>query len=226
MSIITEKNYKQVKIVKTQKQLSRGLVDTRNQMMRDQRRQLRLEESRQKKEKDKDDRVLQTFNNAVEVITPRSSMVISLSQKSLLQPEFESRPSTHFSATPLSSWYYPCTTGASTNSQHSAEQAFSSNHPLFQSELHSASTDMFISSLEEPNLYCSEAPVCSDYDMAASEPDTGSSTQPSGITASHRAMPVENRNFTHRPPYDLAGGHNAVALTQQKHQKKATKKKK
>nr|XP_016847043.1 PREDICTED: leucine-rich repeat-containing protein 74A [Anolis carolinensis] len=52
----------------------RCLVDTRNQMVRDQRRQLRLEESRQKKEKYKNDRVLETFKSAVEVATPRSSV--------------------------------------------------------------------------------------------------------------------------------------------------------
>lgn len=200
-------------------------------MMRDQRRQLRLEESRQKKERDKDERVLQTFKNAVEVITPHSSLVISPSQKSLAQPEPESRPSTHFSATPLSSWYYPATTGLSTNSQHSVEQAPSSNHPLFQSELHSASIGMLISGLEvkyysEPNLHCSEAPVCSNHNMAASEPAPVSNVQPSGITASHRAMPAENRNFTDRPPCHLEGGRNAAALTRKKHQKKVTKKNK
>uniref|UniRef100_A0ACB8G649 Uncharacterized protein n=1 Tax=Sphaerodactylus townsendi TaxID=933632 RepID=A0ACB8G649_9SAUR len=208
-----------------------GLVDTRNQMMYDQRRQLRLEEIRQKKEKDKDERVLQTFKNAVEVNTPHSSVVISPSQKSLAQPESESRPSTHFSTTPLSMWYYSATTGASTNSQHSAEQAPSTSQPLFQSEPHFASTGLLISGLEEKydsklNLHCSEGPVGSNYNMTVSEPDADSITQPSGIATSHRTMPVKNRNFTHRSHYDLEAVHNAIVSIQQKYQKKAAKKNK
>ncbi|KAG7237251.1 hypothetical protein INR49_032584, partial [Caranx melampygus] len=55
----------------------RGLADTRKQMMRDHRRQLRKVESRQKKEKQKSDRILKTFQSAVEAVTPHSSMVIS-----------------------------------------------------------------------------------------------------------------------------------------------------
>ncbi|XP_026163787.1 leucine-rich repeat-containing protein 74A [Mastacembelus armatus] len=79
----------------------RGLADTRKQMMRDHRRQLRKVESRQKKEKQKSDRILKTFQSAVEAVTPRSSMVISPSvakeDSGGLQP---------FSATPLSSWHH------------------------------------------------------------------------------------------------------------------------
>ncbi|XP_075782929.1 leucine-rich repeat-containing protein 74A isoform X1 [Pelodiscus sinensis] len=55
----------------------RGLVDTQKQMIRDQRWQQRREESRQKKEKHKSERVLQTFKNAMEMVTPRSSLVMS-----------------------------------------------------------------------------------------------------------------------------------------------------
>ncbi|KAM9707513.1 uncharacterized protein lrrc74a isoform 1-T1 [Menidia menidia] len=79
----------------------RGLADTRKQMMRNQRRQLRKVESRQKKEKQKSDRILKTFQSAVEAVTPRSSMVISpgaaREEMGGLQP---------FSATPLSSWHH------------------------------------------------------------------------------------------------------------------------
>ncbi|KAM9340942.1 leucine-rich repeat-containing protein 74A [Symphorus nematophorus] len=79
----------------------RGLADTRKQMMRDHRRQLRKVESRQKKEKQKSDRILKTFQSAVEAVTPRSSMVISPGGAK----EDSSGPQ-HFSATPLSSWHH------------------------------------------------------------------------------------------------------------------------
>ncbi|KAM3595434.1 uncharacterized protein V6R79_023496 [Siganus canaliculatus] len=79
----------------------RGLADTRKQMMRDHRRQLRKVESRQKKEKQKSDRILKTFQSAVESVTPRSSLVISPGGAR----ESSSGPQ-HFSATPLSSWHH------------------------------------------------------------------------------------------------------------------------
>ncbi|XP_071781427.1 leucine-rich repeat-containing protein 74A [Centroberyx gerrardi] len=79
----------------------RGLADTRKQMMRDHRRQLRKVESRQKKEKQKSERILKTFQSAVEAVTPRSSMVISPGGAK----EDSSGPQ-HFSATPLSSWHH------------------------------------------------------------------------------------------------------------------------
>uniref|UniRef100_A0A2I4CZ82 Leucine-rich repeat-containing protein 74A n=1 Tax=Austrofundulus limnaeus TaxID=52670 RepID=A0A2I4CZ82_AUSLI len=79
----------------------RGLADTRKQMMRDHRRQLKKVESRQRKEKQKSDRILKTFQSAVEAVTPRSSIIISpggaKEESSGLQP---------FSATPLSSWHH------------------------------------------------------------------------------------------------------------------------
>ncbi|XP_035388808.1 leucine-rich repeat-containing protein 74A [Electrophorus electricus] len=79
----------------------RGLADTRKQMMRDHRRQLRKVESRQKKEKQKSERILKTFQSAVEAVTPRSSMVMSPGGAK----EDSSGPR-HFSATPLSSWHH------------------------------------------------------------------------------------------------------------------------
>ncbi|KAM4625889.1 leucine-rich repeat-containing protein 74A-like [Polymixia lowei] len=79
----------------------RGLADTRKQMMRDHRRQLRKVESRQKKEKQKSDRILKTFQSAVEAVTPRGSMVMSPGGAR----EDSSGPQ-HFSATPLSSWHH------------------------------------------------------------------------------------------------------------------------
>ncbi|XP_058471808.1 leucine-rich repeat-containing protein 74A [Solea solea] len=79
----------------------RGLADTRKQMMRDHRRQLRKVESRQKKEKQKSDRILKTFQKAVEAVTPHGSMVISPGAA-----KDDSSGPQHFSATPLSSWHH------------------------------------------------------------------------------------------------------------------------
>lgn len=79
----------------------RGLADTRKQMMRDHRRQLRKVESRQKKEKQKSERILKTFQSAVEAVTPRTSIVMSPGGIK----EDSSGPQ-RFSATPLSSWHH------------------------------------------------------------------------------------------------------------------------
>lgn len=70
-------------------------------MMRDHRRQLRKVESRQKKEKQKSERILKTFQSAVEAVTPRTSIVMSPGGIK----EDSSGPQ-HFSATPLSSWHH------------------------------------------------------------------------------------------------------------------------
>ncbi|KAK3537750.1 hypothetical protein QTP70_017858 [Hemibagrus guttatus] len=79
----------------------RGLADTRKQMMRDHRRKLRKVESRQKKEKQKSERILKTFQSAVEAVTPRTSIVMSPGGIK----EGSSGPQ-RFSATPLSSWHH------------------------------------------------------------------------------------------------------------------------
>ncbi|KAM9777594.1 uncharacterized protein lrrc74a [Neosynchiropus ocellatus] len=85
----------------------RGLADTRKQMMRDHRRQLRKVESRQKKEKQKSDRILKTFQSAVEAVTPHGSVVMSPGGSK----ENSSGPR-HFSATPLSSWHHIVMSGS------------------------------------------------------------------------------------------------------------------
>ena len=207
--------------------LHRGLVDTRNQMVRDQRRQLKLEESRQKKEKHKNERVLETFKSAVEVVTPHSSIVISPSQKSMAQTEYESPPPTHFSTTPVSSWYCPATTGVSTSSQHSPGQTPSSNNPISQSE--SVSRGMPNSDLEmkfysEANLSFSEAAVHSHYNMAASALETDSNTQQSLMAKSYRVMSVGSKNLTRRPHYQLTQEHNIIVSMQQRLRLKIAKK--
>lgn len=70
-------------------------------MMKEQRRHLRKVESRQKKEKQKSDRILKTFKSAVEAVTPHDSMVISPGGA-----KQDSRGPQRFSATPLSSWHH------------------------------------------------------------------------------------------------------------------------
>lgn len=62
---------------------------------------MRKFESRQKKEKQKSDRILKTFQSAVEAVTPHGSVVISPGGAK----EDWSGPQP-FSATPLSSWHH------------------------------------------------------------------------------------------------------------------------
>ncbi|XP_078089265.1 uncharacterized protein lrrc74a [Mustelus asterias] len=85
----------------------RNLVDTRNQMIRDQREQIHKEETRQRKEKQKTQRVLKTLKSAMKAITPRSSIVILPNQVKLpdIQP-LKSFSSQHLAGTSLSSWHH------------------------------------------------------------------------------------------------------------------------
>ncbi|XP_043119420.1 leucine-rich repeat-containing protein 74A [Puntigrus tetrazona] len=121
----------------------RGLADTRKQMMRDHRRQLRKVESRQKKEKQKSDRILKTFESAVEAVTPRSSMIISpgaaKEDPGGLQP---------FSATPLSSWHHII---MSTSSRYSVNNMSSEHVHLPMIANPSSSAGM--RSYSQPNLF-------------------------------------------------------------------------
>uniref|UniRef100_UPI00398F0411 leucine-rich repeat-containing protein 74A n=1 Tax=Pristiophorus japonicus TaxID=55135 RepID=UPI00398F0411 len=88
----------------------RNLVDSRKRMIRDQREQLRKEETRQRKESHKTQRVLKTLKSAMKAITPRSSIVISAGQIKLpdIQP-LESSSARRLSATPLGSWHHAVT---------------------------------------------------------------------------------------------------------------------
>ncbi|XP_026210270.1 leucine-rich repeat-containing protein 74A [Anabas testudineus] len=125
----------------------RGLADTRKQMMRDHRRQLRKVESRQKKEKQKSDRILKTFQNAVEAVTPHSSMVISpggaKEDSGGLQP---------FSATPLSSWHHIIMS----NSSRYSVTNLSSEHvhlpPLGRTTPYRPASSPAVRSYSQPNL--------------------------------------------------------------------------
>ncbi|XP_061699732.1 leucine-rich repeat-containing protein 74A isoform X1 [Syngnathoides biaculeatus] len=78
----------------------RGLVDTRKQMMQNHRQQLRKVASRQKNEKHKSDRILETFQSAVDAMTPQGSTVISPGDA-----REESAGPHRFSATLSSSWH-------------------------------------------------------------------------------------------------------------------------
>ncbi|CAM4651435.1 unnamed protein product [Leuciscus chuanchicus] len=113
---------------------ARGLADTRKQMMRDHRRQLRKVESRQKKEKQKSDRILKTFESAVEAEPGK---------------EDSSGPQ-HFSATALSSWHHIIMSNSSCYSVNN----MSSEHvhlPMLGNP--SRSPDM--RSYSQPNLFAS-----------------------------------------------------------------------
>ncbi|XP_029586109.1 leucine-rich repeat-containing protein 74A isoform X2 [Salmo trutta] len=125
----------------------RGLADTRKQMMRDHRWQLRKVESRQKKEKQKSERILKTFQSAVEANTPRSSMVMSPGGTK----EDSSGPQ-HFSATPLSSWHHI----VMSNSSRYSVTNLSSEHihlPMLGGSTHQRPTSSpTMRSYSQPNL--------------------------------------------------------------------------
>ncbi|KAG6936716.1 leucine rich repeat containing 74A [Chelydra serpentina] len=208
----------------------RSLVDTQKQMVRDQRWQLRREESRQKKEKHKSEQVLKTFKSAVKMVTSRSSLVMCSAQNPLALPK--SDPA-HFSTTSLSSWCQPATTGESTSSQNSAEPAFSeqkgpSNHQLSQSEPHSASWSMSTSDLEvkfysQPNLSISEAQTHSQYSIATSDLETYSKAQSSDNATSYRMMPWETRSSAHESHYLARNCHAASSPQKHGHSAKSSK---
>ncbi|XP_035237550.1 leucine-rich repeat-containing protein 74A [Anguilla anguilla] len=124
----------------------RGLADTRKQMMRDHRRQLRKVESRQKKEKQKSDRILKTFQSAVEASTSHGSLVMSPGGTK----EDSSGP--QFSATPLSSWHHV----VMSNSSHYSVTNLSSEHvhlPLIGGAPNSRSlSSPAVRSYSQPNL--------------------------------------------------------------------------
>ncbi|XP_019909695.2 leucine-rich repeat-containing protein 74A isoform X2 [Esox lucius] len=170
----------------------RGLADTRKQMMRDHRRQLRKVESRQKKEKLKSDRILKTFQSAVEANTPCSSMVISpggvKEEPNAPQP---------FSATPLSSWHHI----VMSNSSRYSVMNLSSEHvhlPMLggstQPRLTSSSA---MRSFSQPNLVDDSARCCKPKPSSAqrmlydSSPDvvhTKLSPSPNHLTRSRPAL--------------------------------------
>ncbi|MBN3292219.1 LR74A protein, partial [Polypterus senegalus] len=189
----------------------RGLADTRKQMMRDHRRMLRKEESRQKKEKQKSDRVLKTFHNAVEAVTPRSSMVMSVGGQRY--PD-DSNSLHYFSTTPLSSWHNAVTRHCSPCS----EPNMSSEHvrfPLIASTMNSSpESSLDVRSYSQPNLHSHSQNVCEPKSASASMVQsrshrwssltpTARPTTPVVLTQSRPALlelsPQRKKNTTKRP---------------------------
>ncbi|XP_061898323.1 leucine-rich repeat-containing protein 74A isoform X1 [Entelurus aequoreus] len=124
----------------------RGLADTRKQMMRNHRQQLRKVASRQKKEKHKSDRILKTFQIAVEAVTPHGSVVISPGD-----PREEPTGPYRFSATPLSSWHH-----FMSNSEHTSVSNPRRNHVHLPtptgSRLHHFTKSPILRSHSQPNF--------------------------------------------------------------------------
>ncbi|XP_062896904.1 leucine-rich repeat-containing protein 74A [Mobula hypostoma] len=151
----------------------RNLVDTRKQMIQEHREQLRKEDSRQRKEKQKMQRVLMTFRNAIKAVTPRGSTVISSSQVKLpdIHP-LKTSSSQHLSSTLLSPWHHVVVSSSSRHSMptlnsvqvhqqlsHSRKNPFvptarvgssPTMHPTLQpkSRVHSLSCPSMISNIE------------------------------------------------------------------------------
>ncbi|XP_072893713.1 uncharacterized protein lrrc74a [Hemitrygon akajei] len=151
----------------------RNLVNTRKQMIQEHREQLRREDSRQRKEKQKVQRVLMTFRNVIKAVTPHGSTVISSSQVKLpdIHP-LKTSSSQHSSSTPLSSWHHVVVSNSSRHSMptlnsvqvhqqfsHSRKKPFvptarvgssPATHSTFQpkSRVHSLSCPSMISNIE------------------------------------------------------------------------------
>ncbi|XP_034432034.1 leucine-rich repeat-containing protein 74A [Hippoglossus hippoglossus] len=125
----------------------RGLADTRKQMMRDHRRQLRKVESRQKKEKQKSDRILKTFQKAVEAVTPHGSIVMSPGAA-----KEDSGGPQHFSATPLSSWHHIVMSNSSRYSVTNLSNEHVHLPMLGGSPSYRPTTSLAMRSYSQPNL--------------------------------------------------------------------------
>ncbi|KAM9354867.1 uncharacterized protein lrrc74a [Pholidichthys leucotaenia] len=173
----------------------RGLADTRKQMVRDHRRQLRRVESRQKKEKQKSDRILKTFQSAVEAVTPRSSMVISPGGAK----EDSSGPQP-FSATPLSSWHHIV---MSSSSRYSITN-LSNEHvhlPMLGSSRHyHPTTSTGMRSYSQPNLSADSPHHTTKKSISAqgihSDPEMGHSKLSPTANSLTRSRPALNSKQT------------------------------
>ncbi|KAI2654785.1 Leucine-rich repeat-containing protein 74A [Labeo rohita] len=185
----------------------RGLADTRKQMMRDHRRQLRKVESRQKKEKQKSDRILKTFESAVEAVTPRSSMIISpgaaKEDSSGLQP---------FSATPLSSWHHIIMS----NSSRYSVNNMSSEH-VHLPMIGNPSSSPGMRSYSQPNLFTS-VPKPSTSKPASAQ---GMHSRSNPSVSSSKLSPTANLTRS-RPALNT----EPTSKTKVKGKKKKTKKRK
>lgn len=154
--------------------------------MRDHRRQLRKVESRQKKEKQKSDRILKTFESAVEAVTPRSSMIMSPSgaREDWNGPQ-------HFSATPLSSWHHIIMS----NSSRYSVQNISSEHVhlpmIVGATSYKPSSPADVRSYSQPNLFSSDTkPTSAQMIHSTSNPSVMSPT--ANLTRSRPALNTQD----------------------------------
>ncbi|XP_043554363.1 leucine-rich repeat-containing protein 74A [Chiloscyllium plagiosum] len=181
----------------------RNLVDTRKRMIRDQREQLHKEETRQRKEKQKAQRVLKTLNSAIKAITPRNSFVIVPGQVKLPAIQtLKSFSSQHLSGTSLSSWHH---VGRSNSSQYSVPIlsniqvhrpfSHSSNGPSVSGARLGSSVQ--VNSVSQPELLL-KSPGCSLLDpseMFDQELDPVTKSRPStsfwmaqSVTSGHKSQ--------------------------------------
>ncbi|XP_009291611.2 leucine-rich repeat-containing protein 74A [Danio rerio] len=186
----------------------RGLADTRKQMMRDHRRQLRKVESRQKKEKQKSERILKTFESAVEAVTPRSSMII-------ISPKEDSSGPQPFSATPLSSWHHIIMSTSSRYSDHN----MSSEH-VHLPMIGNPPSSPGMRSYSQPNLFASMPKTVSS--KPASAQGIHSTSNPS--VASSKLSPIANLTRS-RPALHTEPSGRARAKGKKKKKTKKTKEK-
>ncbi|XP_077587703.1 uncharacterized protein lrrc74a [Stigmatopora nigra] len=149
----------------------RGLVDTRKQMVRNHRRQLRKDASRHKKEKHKSDRILRTFQNAVEAVTPIASVVISPGE---IKAEWTGPR--HFSATPHSSWHRIATSNIVSNPSNDQIHlpmldGMTSHHFTKSPNFHSCSQPNFLTASPQSDhaIFLSARAICSNPEMSCNE---------------------------------------------------------
>ncbi|KAI5618852.1 leucine-rich repeat-containing protein 74A isoform X1 [Silurus asotus] len=161
-------------------------------MMRDHRRQLRKVESRQKKEKQKSDRILKTFQSAVEAVTPRTSIVMSpggIKEDSSNGPQ-------RFSATPLSSWHHIIIS----NSSHYSVTNMSSGQVQFPLIGNCASSRPLSSpamrSYSQPNLIINHSSLPSLTKPASAQ---GMNTISNSTETTNKLSPTDNNLTRSRP---------------------------
>lgn len=190
--------------------LYRGLADTRKQMMRDHRRQLRKVESRQKKEKQKSERILKTFQSAVEAVTPHTSIVMSPGGLK----EDSSDPQ-RFSATPLSSWHHIVIS----NSSRYSITNMSSEHVQLPLIGNSSLSSPAMRSYSQPNLMDNRSPLPSLTKPASAQ---GMNSISKLTETTSKPSPTDNSLTRSRPALNTE--HPTVKVSNGK--KKKSKKKK
>lgn len=180
-------------------------------MMRDHRRQLRKVESRQKKEKQKSERILKTFQSAVEAVTPRTSIVMSPGEIK----EDSSGPQ-RFSATPLSSWHHIV---ISNSSRYSITNMSSDVRlPMIgNAASHRPLSSPAMRSFSQPNLMDNRSSLPS-LTKPASAQGMNSISNPSETTS--KLSPTDNNLTRSRPALNTAQPNVKVSSGKKKKSKK------